>query len=219
MFRLGRSNRPPEVDHAGNISVAPGAARRRHPSVSCALIASMRTTVLLASAALLAWPPPRMRRGGGTTRRGAARSRPDVVLLVLDEFPGDSLLDSRGRIDPVRYPELRRAGLRRHVVPQRLLGVRLHHQGRAADPRRPAPGARLVRGPALPSAIDLRRPRPSRLPHGEQRGGHRALPAESLSRRAHPPAGDHPAAERGPRVSASTASSGASGPGRGPRSG
>ena len=27
-----------------------------------------------------------------------------MVLLVLDEFPGDSLLDARGRIDPVRYP-------------------------------------------------------------------------------------------------------------------
>jgi hypothetical protein len=29
---------------------------------------------------------------------------PNVVLLVLDEFPGDSLLGSGGRIDPVRYP-------------------------------------------------------------------------------------------------------------------
>jgi hypothetical protein len=27
-----------------------------------------------------------------------------VVLLVLDEFPGDALLDSHGRVDPVRYP-------------------------------------------------------------------------------------------------------------------
>ena len=42
--------------------------------------------------------------GWPTTRRGAAAGRPDVVLLVLDEFPGDSLLDERGRIDPVRYP-------------------------------------------------------------------------------------------------------------------
>jgi hypothetical protein len=36
-----------------------------------------------------------------------------VVLLVLDEFPGDALLDRHGRIDPVRYPafaELRRTG-------------------------------------------------------------------------------------------------------------
>jgi hypothetical protein len=35
--------------------------------------------------------------------RTAAR-RPYVVLLVMDEFPGDSLLDSQRRIDPVRYP-------------------------------------------------------------------------------------------------------------------
>ena len=30
--------------------------------------------------------------------------RPDVVLVVMDEFPGDSLLDRHRRIDPVRYP-------------------------------------------------------------------------------------------------------------------
>jgi Sulfatase len=31
-------------------------------------------------------------------------SRPDVVLLVLDEFPSDTLLGPDGRIDPGRYP-------------------------------------------------------------------------------------------------------------------
>jgi hypothetical protein len=38
---------------------------------------------------------------------GAAAStpaRPHVVLLIMDEFPSDSLLDRSGRIDPVRYP-------------------------------------------------------------------------------------------------------------------
>jgi hypothetical protein len=30
--------------------------------------------------------------------------RPHAILLVLDEFPSDSLLDSQGRIDRVRYP-------------------------------------------------------------------------------------------------------------------
>ena len=34
----------------------------------------------------------------------AVKAKPNVVLLVLDEFPGDSLLDARGRIDPGRYP-------------------------------------------------------------------------------------------------------------------
>jgi sulfatase-like protein len=33
-----------------------------------------------------------------------AAAKPYVVLLVMDEFPGDSLLDRRRRIDPVRYP-------------------------------------------------------------------------------------------------------------------
>ena len=41
----------------------------------------------------------RLRAEGATTER-----RPHVVLLVLDEFPGDSLLGPQGRIDPVRYP-------------------------------------------------------------------------------------------------------------------
>ena len=30
--------------------------------------------------------------------------KPHVVLLIVDELPSDSLLDRRGRIDPVRYP-------------------------------------------------------------------------------------------------------------------
>src|SRR6201999_4480484 len=31
-------------------------------------------------------------------------AKPYAILLILDEFPGDALLDDRGRIDPVRYP-------------------------------------------------------------------------------------------------------------------
>src|ERR671919_970227 len=31
-------------------------------------------------------------------------AKPHVVLLIMDELPGDSLLDRRGRVDPVRYP-------------------------------------------------------------------------------------------------------------------
>jgi hypothetical protein len=38
--------------------------------------------------------------------RSTRPSRPHVVLLILDELPGDSLLDERGRIDPGRYPNL-----------------------------------------------------------------------------------------------------------------
>ena len=61
----------------------------------------MRTAILLASTALLA-VAANLACPGGDDPAGAGR--PDVVLLVLDEFPGDSLLDERGRIDPVRYP-------------------------------------------------------------------------------------------------------------------
>ena len=34
----------------------------------------------------------------------ARPARPHAILLILDELPGDSLLDDGGRIDPVRYP-------------------------------------------------------------------------------------------------------------------
>ena len=77
-------------------------------------------------------PGPRGRRGDGlkALARGliallpvgaalagaapaAQAARPPVVLIVLDELPGDALLDAHGRIDPVRYPafaELARTG-------------------------------------------------------------------------------------------------------------
>jgi hypothetical protein len=31
-------------------------------------------------------------------------AKPHAVLLIMDEFPGDVLLDRQGRVDPVRYP-------------------------------------------------------------------------------------------------------------------
>jgi hypothetical protein len=50
---------------------------------------------------------------GSRARAEPARSRlprrPHAVLLIFDEFPGDSLLDDQGRIDPIRYPNF--AGL------------------------------------------------------------------------------------------------------------
>ncbi len=66
-----------------------------------ASLARALTALLLAGVALAAASP------------AAQAARPSVVLIVLDELPGDALLDSRGRIDQVRYPafaELRRTG-------------------------------------------------------------------------------------------------------------
>jgi hypothetical protein len=60
-------------------------------------------TIAAAGALLLGFScssdEPRAGHGSATAPR-----RPYVVLLVMDEFPGDSLLDRRRRIDPVRYP-------------------------------------------------------------------------------------------------------------------
>ena len=74
--------------------------------------------------------------------------RPNVVLIIMDEFPGDSLLDRRRRIDAVRYPNLawlaRRAtwfpnAFTRYdstpkAVPLILDGKR-PHKGQPPDPR------------------------------------------------------------------------------------
>jgi hypothetical protein len=43
-------------------------------------------------------------QGERSASAATAPRSPHVILLVLDELPGDSLLDGRGRIDPVRYP-------------------------------------------------------------------------------------------------------------------
>src|SRR3954454_20052893 len=39
---------------------------------------------------------------GGTP--GKIPKRPNVVMIIMDEFPGDSLLGRGGRIDAARYP-------------------------------------------------------------------------------------------------------------------
>ena len=75
----------------------------------------------------------------GDDAQGANRkkaTRPNVVLVVFDEFGGDILLGPNGKIDAGRFPALRLAGPRRHLVPQRTDALRLDHQGGAADPRR-----------------------------------------------------------------------------------
>jgi hypothetical protein len=42
-------------------------------------------------------------RRAASAAEPAARE-PHVLMLIMDELPGDALLDARGRIDPVRYP-------------------------------------------------------------------------------------------------------------------
>ena len=39
-----------------------------------------------------------------STRPARAPKKPNVVMLIFDEFPGDSLLGNGGRVDAVRYP-------------------------------------------------------------------------------------------------------------------
>jgi Sulfatase len=56
-----------------------------------------------AKASVRPTPPPRP-DARAQSRAGQAPRRPHAILLVLDEFPSDSLLDAEGRIDPVRYP-------------------------------------------------------------------------------------------------------------------
>jgi hypothetical protein len=56
--------------------------------------------VAIAAAALLA----ALSCSSDEPRAKHTPQRPHTVLLIMDEFPSDSLLDRNGRIDPVRYP-------------------------------------------------------------------------------------------------------------------
>jgi Sulfatase len=66
----------------------------------------MRTAALALAAAAVALGLSCSSTDEPEVRHAAAAvpKRPHVVLLVLDEFPSDSLLDRGRRIDPVRYP-------------------------------------------------------------------------------------------------------------------
>ena len=138
--------------------------------------------------------------GGGDASAKKPR-RPYAVLVVFDEFPGDTLLapERPHRCRPL--PQLRRTGRRLDLVPQRGHVVRLHHQGRAADPGRDPAAQGHVADRARPSALDLHRPREARLPDRHGGGGHGAVPAPILPR---------PSARRGPRSSRTSRAGGPS---------
>ena len=86
--------------------------------------------------------------------------RPNVVLVVMDEFPGDSLLDRHRRIDPVRYPNF--AALASDSTWFRNAYSVYDSTTKAVplilDGMRPRPGH--VGRPQRPPALDLRRLRP-----------------------------------------------------------
>jgi sulfatase-like protein len=64
----------------------------------------MRAVLRAGAAILLALSSAVWVGCSGNEVHAAPAKRPYVVLLVMDEFPGDSLLGRNGRIDPVRYP-------------------------------------------------------------------------------------------------------------------
>ncbi len=135
--------------------------------------------------------------GSGDDAAAQKPSRPHAVLIVLDEFPGDILLGPDGRIDAGRYPNFAALVGDSTWFRNAYTVVRLHNEGRAADPRRdrPAKGHR-PRG-TRPPALDLHRARPARLPDRDLGGGHVAVPAALLPRPARAPARDHPEPEGG----------------------
>lgn len=109
--------------------------------------------VLVPAAALIAQPsaPP-----------NPAKPRPDlrphVVIVVLDELPGDNLLGPDGRIDTVRYPSFARLARRAHWFPNASTwststkgGVPAILDGR--QPRRGAPATRRAHPVSLYDAM------------------------------------------------------------------
>ena len=105
----------------------------------------------------------------------AARS-PNAVLIVLDEFPGDSLLGPDGRIDSGRYPNF--AALAGDSTWFRNAYSSYDSTTKAVplilDGMRPAPGtARRSATTRAPCSPRWR----ARLPDRRLRGGHRPVPA------------------------------------------
>ena len=68
------------------------------------ITATTIAAAVTAAVLLVVMMPPSGAAGPRAVGVASGVQRPDVVLLVLDEFPGDSLLGTGGRIDPVRYP-------------------------------------------------------------------------------------------------------------------
>ena len=66
-------------------------------------------------------------------------SRAPIVVVLLDELPSNTLVDANDELDTKRYPGLRGAREERHLVQERLHGVRLDRARAAGDHgRRPA---------------------------------------------------------------------------------
>ena len=94
------------------------AARRGRPG-------GLRGAVRARLAGLGRGAAPTRRRRSGRRRPGSA-SHPPVVMLMLDEFPTGLACSAPDGQDRRRaVPELRRAGRRLHLVPQRHRGERL----------------------------------------------------------------------------------------------
>jgi hypothetical protein len=94
------------------MDIASGHHRERGRSGIRALGASLAkggTATLALGAALLAAYLHGVASVPNAVAQPAAPERPPVVMLILDEFPGDNILGPDGRIDGVRFPAL--AGL------------------------------------------------------------------------------------------------------------
>ena len=77
-----------------------------------------------------------------------------IVVVLLDELPSTTLLDERGRIDADALPGLRRAGPQRHLVQERVHGLRLHRARPAGDHgRQPAEEDKLPTSSDHPNSI------------------------------------------------------------------
>ena len=102
--------------------------------------------------------------------------RPNVVLIVMDEFPGDSLLGPDRRIDAVCYPNLAAPAGNATWFPNAFTRYDFHPEGTTIlDGRRPFAGEAADQRDHRRTIFDLFGRR--RLPDPLVRGGHRDLPA------------------------------------------
>ena len=131
------------------------------------------------------------RRQGGVAGGHPFRARPGGTALARAEEPAGGVhhlrrvpagLASRPARPhrPRPLPQLRPAGARQLLVPERVHGLRLHRQGDPGDHDRALPARRTGGRRKRSSQQRLHDARPARVQDRRLRGGHRHLPPAAL---------------------------------------
>ena len=122
---------------AAGVGVAVLVVRARGAQLFVSYLAA--ANLLFVGSFLFLSPTAELVAGGSAEDLGSVdvpALRGPVVVVVLDEFPAATIMRADGSLNAERYPGIRRARRREHVVPQRFEPVQPHSSRRADDPHR-----------------------------------------------------------------------------------